>query len=83
MDYLTSLLNTGLSSQNSQLSNYCAITIANIMRGFYDEKEFDEKEIVSVMNRLISTNPDCTSLQKQQSTNPDRTSLQKRQCTNQ
>jgi len=66
MDLTTSLLNTGLSSKNSQISNYCAKTIANMMRG----DDYDEKDIFCRMNALTSTTPDCTSLQKRQCTNP-------------
>ena len=65
MDHITILLNTGLSSNNSQISNYCAITIANMMRG-----DYDEKEIVCRINALTNTTLDCTSPQKRQCINP-------------
>lgn len=59
MDLITSLLNNGLSSNDPQISNYCAKTIANMMRG-----DYNENEIVCSINALTNTTPDSTSQQK-------------------
>jgi hypothetical protein len=61
MDLLTSLLNTGLSSDNPQINNYCTKTIADMMRG-----DYNDKEIVCHMNALTNTTPLCASQQKRQ-----------------